>query len=295
MPDYNKLGVVNAISFVDSDGRFPKLEEIDYPLLPFTTVTMLYSYAFKKMVSKILCDLQIAINNGNMTPENVALLCANVVPWQIYTNTSRQIVLTGNKVNLPIFYGSVYAAQTTTIYEDTLKFQKSSSGAGTPVVGMTVSRTFFISLKAGTIGTNATLYQSIALAYALPVGTCIVWVGSYTNIANIATAQGAGVPPFTKLYILSATYSAPNVLYTFSLTPGGSPVTLSATVAADLSLNFRTNMSIINVTSDASFWYVVLNMSSFNYSSSSNNSLMAITGSPIDPDKMLLMNRGLVY
>ena len=204
---------------------------------------------------------------------------------------------TGNKVALPIVYAAVYSASTRTITEDTWKIYRANT-AGTPVVGMKHARTFLANIAAGTAGASLIVTQTSitgGTVQALKVGDPIVFVGSYNSNTNVTNGINAGLPIFTKLYIKSVSVVSNVAYYEVSATPGGSSITYSTTVASTISINCRTLMDIIGVTSDATYWYITFNRSTFNATSSYNNGLSGIFGAPIDSDVMLLLNRGLQY
>lgn len=291
----SSIGLFNSLALTITEGKYPRLEEVDYPLLPFSTITVNYCN-LKKFTSKIFSVNPIVFQNCILAPEEVAVILSNTVPWQINSNTSKNVSFIGNRVALPIYYPTSITAQTVSIYEDTWKAAKSGS-AGIPMAGMKHARSLFISMDAGTIGNPIRITQNVqqTATQALPVGTRLIFIGSYSQQAGIATANAAGLPSFQNLYITSATVNAGSITYEISTTLGGSPITYLTNVVSQLSLNFRLLLEIINVTDDTSYWYITHNLSTYNYQSLYNNGLSAIFGSPIDAEVMLFLNRGLLY
>lgn len=291
----SSVGSFNSFTLTITEGKYPSLEEVDYPLLPFSIITINYCN-LKKFTSKIFSTNPIVFQNCILPPEEVAVILSNTVPWQINSNSYKNVSFIGNGVSLPIYYATSITAQTVSIYEDTWKALKSGS-AGIPLAGMKHARSLFISMDAGTIGNPIRITQNVqqTTTQALPIGTRLIFIGSYSNQAGIATANAAGLPSFQNLYITSATVNAGSITYEISTTLGGSPITHLTDVVSALSLNFRMLLEVINVTSDASYWYITHNLSTFNYQSAYNNGLSAIFGDPIDAEVMLFLNRGLLY
>lgn len=292
LPLYNGVGVVTAGFMQMTEGKFPGLEEIDYPDMPFTSVAIGYC-KLSTFKAKINSSSELVFTNCNFNPASFNELLSNIVPWVATTNNSRQIRMIGNTTELPIFHALVGTVQTAVIYQDKLRYTKSAC-KGTPAIGMKLARTInggFI--LAGSAGAPIVLRQTHVLpAQALPIGTKITFIGNFSQLAHFTTAVGVGLPPVTNLYIVASTVNATSMDYQVSLTPGGAPILLTNTLASDTNANIRYLLDVVNVTEDATYWYLTFNLSTYN--TYIYGTLDAIFDPLIiDEDVVLHLNRGI--